>query len=146
MKDESVLIFIDGTICDDRHRLNLYGTAEFYSEKNVMKDKPVADSVEFASELAKRYRIIYIGARPESMLSITQKWLDRNEFPKGKVYLANEQSERMKIVESVLAHENIVLGIGDRWDDNQLHLILGCKSVIVKEYEGDFEYIKRYID
>ena len=92
------------------------------------------------------YRIIYIGARPESILSITQKWLDRNGFPDGKVYLAAEQSERIRIAESVLADENIVLGIGDRWDDNQLHLILGCKSVIVKEYEGDFEYIKRYID
>lgn len=145
MKNESVLVFIDGTICDDRHRINLYGTAEFYSEENVMNDKPVADSVRFISELAERYRIIYIGARPESMLSITRKWLDINGFPKGKVYLAVEQSERIKIAESVLADENIVLGIGDRWDDNQLHLILGCKSVIVKEYQGDFEYIKKYI-
>lgn len=85
MKNESVLVFIDGTICDDRHRINLYGTVEFYSEENVMNDKPVADSVRFISELAERYRIIYIGARPES------------------------------------------------------------KSVIVKEYQGDFEYIKKYI-
>lgn len=40
MKNESALIFIDGTICDDRHRINLYGTAEFYAEENVMNDKP----------------------------------------------------------------------------------------------------------
>ena len=146
LKDESVLVFIDGTICDDRHRIHLFGTAEFYSEENLMNDEPVAGSVRFLNELAERYRIIYIGARPESILSITQKWLDRNGFPDGKVYLAAEQSERIRIAESVLADENIVLGIGDRWDDNQLHLILGCKSVIVKEYEGDFEYIKRYID
>lgn len=38
MKNESALIFIDGTICDDRHRINLYGTAEFYAEENVMND------------------------------------------------------------------------------------------------------------
>lgn len=146
MKNESALIFIDGTICDDRHRFNMYGTAEFYAEENVMNDKPVADSVRFISELAERYSIIYIGARPESMLSTTYKWLDINGFPKGKVFLAIEQSERIKIAESVLADENIVLGIGDRWDDNQLHLILGCKSVIVKEYQGDFEFIKNYIE
>ena len=145
MNNESVLIFLDGTICDDRHRINLYGTAEFYAEKNVMKDKPVEGSVRFIRELAERFRILYIGARPESMLAITHKWLDRNGFPEGKVFLAVEQSERIKITESVLADENIVLGIGDRWDDNQLHLILGCKSVIVKEYEGDFEIAKKYI-
>ena len=146
MKNESALIFIDGTICDDRHRINLYGTAEFYAEENVMNDKPVADSARFVNELVERYRIIYIGARPESMLSITHKWLDINGFPEGKVFLAIEQSDRIKIAESVLADENIVLGIGDRWDDNQLHLILGCKSFIVKEYQGDFEFIKRYIE
>ncbi|MBD5473324.1 MAG: hypothetical protein HDR20_10690 [Lachnospiraceae bacterium] len=145
MKNESVLIFIDGTICDDRHRINLYGTDEFYSEENVLNDKPVADSVKFTNELAERYDIIYIGARPENMLSITYKWLDMHGFPKGKVFLATEQSERIKIVESILVNENIILGIGDRWDDNQLHLILGCKSVIVKEYQGDFEFIKKYI-
>lgn len=62
------------------------------------------------------------------------------------MFLATEQSMRIKIAESILLNENIVLGIGDRWDDNQLHLILGCKSVIVKEYQGDFEFIKKYIE
>lgn len=146
MKKESALIFIDGTICDDRHRLNLYGTAGFCTEENVMKDKPVAGSAIFICELAERYRILYIGARPESMLPITHKWLDANGFPEGKVFLAAEQRERIKMAESVLADENIVLGIGDRWDDNQLHLILGCKSVIVKEYQGDFAFIKKYME
>lgn len=145
MKTESVLIFIDGTICDDRHRVNLYGTADFYKEENVMKDKPVPGSVKFVNELAQRYKIIYIGARPEDIHSITQKWIQINGFPEGKVFLATEQSMRIKIAESILLNENIILGIGDRWDDNQLHLILGCKSVIVKEYQGDFESIKKYI-
>lgn len=145
MKNKSVLIFIDGTICDDRHRINLYGTAAFYSEKNVMNDKPVADSVKFVSELAERYNIIYMGARPESMLAITHKWLRMNGFPEGRVFLATEQSERIRIVKSFLVDENIVLGIGDRWDDNQLHLILGCRSAIVKEYQGDFDFIKKYV-
>ncbi len=145
MKKESVLIFIDGTICDDRHRLNLYGTADFYNEENVMNDKPVTGSVKFVDALAKRYNIIYIGARPEESHSLTYKWLHINGFPEGKVFLAPEQSMRTKIVESVLLNENIVLGIGDRWDDNQLHLILGCKSIIVKEYFGDFDFVKKYV-
>lgn len=44
-----------------------------------------------------------------------------NGFPKGEVFLATEQSERIKIAEFVLADENVVLGIGDRWHDNQLY-------------------------
>lgn len=145
MKSESALIFIDGTICDDRHRVHLYGTADFYNEENVMHDSPVADSVVFLNELARRYAIIYIGARPEKLLSVTQKWLYVNGFPKGKVFLAAAQSERIKIAESALTNENIVLGIGDRWDDNQLHLILGCKSIIVEEYLGDFDFVQKYV-
>lgn len=146
MKSKSALIFIDGTICDDRHRVHLYGTPAFYAEEAVMNDRPVAGSVEFLRELAEKYNVIYMGARPENMRSITQKWLTINGFPKGKVFLAVEQSERLSIASSVLADENIVLGIGDRWDDNQLHLVLGCKSVIVKEYQGDFAFVKKYID
>lgn len=145
MKNKSALIFIDGTICDDRHRLSLYGTEEFYSENNIMNDQPVAGSVDFVRELSEGYNIIYIGARPDSVFSLTQKWLMMNGFPDGKIFLAAEQSERINIAESVLMNENIVLGIGDRWDDNQLHLILGCKSVIVEEYLGDFDFCKKYI-
>ena len=100
MKNESALIFIDGTICDDRHRINLYGTADFYNEENVMNDKPVTGSVKYVAELAQRYNIIYIGARPENVHTMTQKWLHTNGFPEGKVFLATEQSMRTKIAES----------------------------------------------
>ena len=100
VKNESALIFIDGTICDDRHRINLYGTADFYNEENVMNDKPVTGSVKFVAELAQRYNIIYIGARPEDVHTITLKWLHTNGFPEGKVFLATEQSMRIKIAES----------------------------------------------
>lgn len=145
VKKESALIFIDGTICDDRHRINLYGTEDFFNEENVMNDKPVLGSVKFVNELAQRYNIIYIGARPKESISIIQKWLYANGFPDGKVFLTAEQSVSINIAESILLNENIVLGIGDRWDDNQLHLILGCKSIIVREYRGDFDFIKRYV-
>ena len=107
-----------------------------------MNNKSVFDSVEFVDELAQRYNIIYIGVRSEKILFITQKRLHTNGFPDGKVFLAAGQSMRLKIAESILLNESIVLGIGDRWDDNQLHLILGCKSIIAREYCGDFDLKK----
>ncbi len=30
----------------------------------------------------------------------------------------------------------MVTGIGDRWDDNELHLQIGCMSIILEEYKG----------
>ena len=145
MKSAAVLIFIDGTICDDRQRIALFGTEEFYNEHNVMSDIPVANSVEFVNTLAQKYNIVYLGARPESTLVVTKKWLSVNGFPEGKVFLSEQYNERLEMAKTILSDSNIVLGIGDRWDDNQLHLILGCKSVIVKEYHGDWDFVLNYI-
>ena len=35
-----VLVFIDGTICDTRHRNHLFGRDEFYLNENILKDIP----------------------------------------------------------------------------------------------------------
>ena len=38
-----------------------------------------------------------------------------------------------------------VAGIGDRWDDNECHLALGCLSIILKEFEGNWTTARRYL-
>lgn len=139
------LIFIDGTICDDRHRLSLYGTSEFCKADNIMKDSPVAGSVKFLCELSKRYNLIYIGARTPDLYDITKRWLDENGFPDGELYLTATQAERLVLAANELKSKNIIVGIGDRWDDNQLHLELGCKSIIVKEYSGDWNNVMKHL-
>jgi len=142
---KSALIFIDGTICDDRHRVGLYGTAEFNSPTSILADKAVIGSVDFLNELAKEYTVLYIGARSSEALSLTIQWLKINGFPDGEVYLAQKQSERLKIVKELSSRKNIAIGIGDRWDDNQLHLEIGCMSIIVEEYAGDWNFVKKHI-
>jgi len=142
---KGVLVFIDGTICDDRHRVGLYGTDDFYLLKNVLSDTPVPGSVDFINELVGTHMVYYIGARPVSLYSLTKEWLSSNGFPHGEIYLAPTQEERLKIAEKDLARKEIVIGIGDRWDDNQLHLELGCLSVIVKEYEGDWDFVRHIL-
>ena len=142
---KGALVFIDGTICDDRHRLGLFGTNGFYLPANVLADKPVAGSVTFINELAATYSVYYAGARPADLSAITKKWLSINGFPDGDVYLAPTQAERLRMAEGDLSDKKIVLGIGDRWDDNQLHLTLGCLSIIVKEYEGDWDFVRHIL-
>jgi uncharacterized HAD superfamily protein len=141
----AVLVFIDGTLCDDRHRLALYGTEEFYSQEQIMADAPALGSVDCMRSLSKKYRIIYMGARPPHTLALTAQWLHDCGFPEGKVYLAEKHQERMAIVLGSLKSEGIAAGIGDRWDDNELHLALGCLSIIVEEYKGNWNTVTKYL-
>lgn len=56
----SVLVFIDGTICDQRHRIYLYGTPNFNLDDNILNDIPTPGSIKCVTELSKKYNIIYI--------------------------------------------------------------------------------------
>jgi len=89
-----ILVFIDGTICDNRHRISLMGTDEFFSDENILKDIPTNGSVECVKELAKMFHLIYIGARPDKYVSITKEWLKKSGFSDGDVYLGKNQTEQ----------------------------------------------------
>jgi hypothetical protein len=141
----SILIFIDGTICDTRHRNHLFGTPELDSENNILGDSPTPGSVEYMRELSKKFNLIYIGARPSSLINITKKWLNKAGFPDGDVYLGKNQQERMQIATELKTRNNFIAGIGDRWDDNELHLAIGCRSFILKEYEPNWDTIRKYL-
>ena len=49
---KAILAFIDGTICDARHKNHLFGTNSFYPGENVLHDIPTDGSAAFKSELA----------------------------------------------------------------------------------------------
>lgn len=142
---KAVLVFIDGTICDIRPQLHLLGTPELYEREAILKALAVPGSVQCLQELAQRYQIVYIGARPASALPLTEEWLRMMGFPRGPVYLASTQEERVTIVSDFREKFNFFAGIGDRWDDNELHLEIGCLSIIVKEHEGNWDIVRRYL-
>jgi hypothetical protein len=134
---KAIQVFIDGTICDTRPRhLPGIGTPEFYQDGALQGDIPVPGSVECLVQLAQHYQIVYIGARPPATLPATEKWLERHGFPKGPVYLAETQLERLQMTRDLKAQFDFTAGIGDRWDDNELHTELGCLSIILEEYAG----------
>lgn len=139
----TILVFIDGTICDDRHRLQLYGTSHFNQVENILNDISVIGSVECLNELHEHFNIIYIGARPEQMKEATLEWLIRTGFPNGQIYLSEKQEDRLKIAKALSKKYAIVAGIGDRWDDNELHLEIGCMSLILEEYKGNWNTVRK---
>ncbi len=142
---KAVLVFIDGTICDRSSQLHLMGRPEFYEREAILEGLAVPGSIPCLQELARQYRIVYMGARPESALPYTQEWLETMGFPKGPIHLARTQEERLEIVRRLGNKMNFAAGIGDRWDDNELHLELGCLSIILKEHEGNWDTVRRHL-
>lgn len=141
----AILVTIDGTICDTRHRTALQGTAAFHAREAVLKDAAVPGSVEALRALAEEYTIVYMGFRPAAALPQTEEWLRQAGFPEGVVQAAATQTERLATVHHLSRRFAFAAGIGDRWDDNALHLELGCPSIILKEFEGDWETVRRFV-
>ena len=139
---KAVLVFIDGTICDARPRYHLgIGTPEFYRREAILTDVAVPGSVQCLQQLAQRFAIVYIGARPAFTLPCTEEWLDKSGFPQGHICLGATQEERLALVRELREKFDFIAGIGDRWDDNELHLEIGCLSIILQEHEGDWDRV-----
>jgi hypothetical protein len=143
---KAILVFIDGTICDTRARHHLIGTPVFYQRDRLLQDQAVQGSVNCLNVLSQRYEIVYIGARPEAARSYTEEWLEKTGYPKGSLYLAGSQDGRLSLIKEMTEKFDIIAGIGDRWDDNELHSEIGCLSIILQEYEGKWETVADRID
>ena len=142
---KAILVFIDGTICDTRSRHHLIGTSDFYRREEILGDQAVPGSVQCLQELAQRHEIVYIGARPSFTLSFAEEWLEQKGFPRGSVYLAETQEDRLSLVRAMDERFDFIAGIGDRWDDNELHSEIGCLSIILQEYEGKWDTVAQRI-
>ena len=143
---KAILVFIDGTICDTRKRHHLIGTPDFYEGERVLEDQAIQGSVTCLNELSQRYEIVYIAARPESAYLHTEGWLKNKGYPKGDLYLSDHHEGRLALIKEMNGKYDFIAGIGDRWDDNELHYELGCLSIILKEYEGKWETVTDRID
>ena len=142
---KAILVFLDGTICDTRPRHPLIGTSDFYRHEEMLRDRVVPGSVQCLQELAQRYEIVYIGARPGFTLSSTEEWLEKTGFPKGPVYLAQSQTDRLSLAKGICEEFDFIAGIGDRWDDNELYSEIGCLSIMLQEFEGEWGTVAQHI-
>ncbi|MFR6330909.1 MAG: hypothetical protein ACLUOI_20315 [Eisenbergiella sp.] len=93
--DEAVLIFIDGTICDMRHRYQLWGRK--ISRRKTGQRQPTRQWC--LNELAEVYELVY-RSQTDIYTDATHKWLLDAGFG-GKVYLGSSQQERLDIVKEL---------------------------------------------
>ncbi len=143
---KAILVFIDGTICDTRSRHHLINTPAFHQRDRILADRTVPGSVQCLNELSQRYEIVYMGARPEFTRPYTKEWLEKTGYPKGSIYLAEAQEDRLHLIKEMNGKFDFIAGIGDRWDDNELHSEIGCLSIILQEYEGGWDTVTDRID
>jgi hypothetical protein len=142
---KAILVFIDGTICDTRQRHHLIGTPGFYRHEELLKDQAAPGSVQCLQELAQHYEIVYLGARPDFTLPATEEWLQAAGFPTGAIFLAETQTGRLSLVRTASKEFDFIAGIGDRWDDNELHAEIGCLSIILQEFGGAWDTVAQRI-
>ena len=139
--EKTILVFIDGTICDTRQHHHLINTDLFDQPEQILKDLAVPGSAACLQRLSRQYKIIYLGARQPIALQATRQWLVDQGFPRGAVYLGETHEDRLKITANLIDKYDFLAGIGDRWDDNELHTELGCMSIILQEFEGAWDQV-----
>jgi NADH:ubiquinone oxidoreductase subunit C len=142
---KAILVFVDGLICDTRQRQHLIGTPDYLKREVILKDAPTPDSRRGLHELATRYELVYLAARPEEARQATEDWLTAMNYPQGPLFLGVTPADRLALAPALRAQFEFEGGLGTHWDDNELHLELGCKSIILKENEVDWEIVRRHL-
>ncbi len=96
-----VLIDVDGTLADVRHRLHhIRGGKKnwkaFFEASD--RDTPIASTVDRVRSLAQDHEIIIITGRPESYRARTLAWLKRHDIPFSDVFMRRDGDHRPDFV------------------------------------------------
>lgn len=118
-----VIVDIDGTIADVRHRLHhIKGPKKknwkaFFEE--MYRDEPITDRLEQVRELSSKHQILIVTGRPEQYRAQTERWLQRHKVPYEKLYMRKNGDHRpdyeaKQAVLDEIDPKQIVLAIDDR--------------------------------
>lgn len=101
--------------------------------------KPIRHSRETLTDLARDFQILYLTARPCSLLGKTQRWLSTHGYPAAPVMVSHRKTDLLqqgKFKERLLqrlrrAWPNILIGIGDRHRDARAYGASNMLALIV---------------
>lgn len=93
-----VIVDIDGTIADVRHRLHhIHGPKKknwpaFFS--GMDSDAPIEYMIEYVQQLAADHRILIVTGRPEQYRPRTERWLSAHGVPCHKLFMRRNGDHR----------------------------------------------------
>ena len=97
---------IDGVIADCSHRLHYLEERDydsFYSEKEMLNDKPIEAGIELVNSLQDYYlnEFYYLTGRPIRTFETTNKWLEKNNLLKAPIFMRKDHDYRKSSVVKV---------------------------------------------
>ena len=125
---KKVLLFIEGTILDDRAILYLKVTKhESGYVRRLGESVPVEGSVEFVKKIAEQFTVVYHGARGIDQLVMYQEWLKKHGFPEGIIITDGYAAKSLP--------EGILFAVNDRVQDSEdYYPKFGITYIPVNEY------------
>lgn len=126
MKTDSkrvVLVDVDGTLADVRHRLrHIQGGGRknwkaFFATMD--RDTPIQETIDWVRDLAREHTIVILTGRPEDYRAVTERWLRRHEVPFERLVMRPRGDHRPDYVVKAevlreFPRERIQLVIDDR--------------------------------
>lgn len=141
-----VLVDIDGTLADVRHRLHHIKNARRKNWKaffeGMDRDTPIASTVAWVRSLAGHHDIIIITGRPEEYRARTEAWLKKNAIPFTEIFMRRNGDHRpdYEMKKEALKRwpkERIKLVIEDRPPVCDMWLKEGIRCVLLESDEAN---------
>ena len=147
MKDKPVvLVDIDGTLADVRHRLHHIqgpGRKNWKAFFEAMdRDAPIASTIAWVQALAPNHDIVITTGRPEAYRTRTIAWLKKHDIPFNDVFMRRDGDHRpdYEIKKEALERwpkKRIKLVIEDRPPVCEMWLQQGIRCVLVQSDEAN---------
>lgn len=121
-----LLIFLEGTIMDDRAILYLKVTKhEAGYVRRLGEAAPVEGAVEFCRNIVSAFEVTYLGDRADSK-DTYQAWLEKHDFPKGELVVGGYKAKLPR---------GIQYAIDDRVQDGEeFYAKFGIQFIPVNQY------------
>ena len=133
VRPKYVIVDIDGTIADVRHRLHHIQSPgkkdwpAFFAEMD--HDEPIVNMIEYVQKLASDHSILIVSGRPARYRAQTERWLKKYTIPYERLFLRRNGDHRpdyeakAEVLKEIPARQ-IALAIDDRppvcdrWEKN----------------------------
>lgn len=128
----TIVVDVDDTLCTTDYKCVIFGIGADHS-------RPFPAAAQTLRELSRRYDILYLTARPAAVSHRTQRWLEANSFPPGRIIgsktlwdvIDQASYKKRALVRLQQEGEGVFVGIGDRPRDAKAYHATGLLPIVV---------------